>query len=105
MLDRKVRGKKLNGEVVLVTDFHSQINVAYKSSNCITLIDTQEASRVTSVKDQGNVDDGLSIDSDVQEDEPAEDGAWDFHDLRGSGHLGVPDLQAVRDLCTGYNIK
>lgn len=52
------------------------------------------------MEDQGNKDDGRSVDSDEHKDEPAENVAWDFHDSRDYGHRGMSGLQAIRDLCT-----
>lgn len=57
------------------------------------------------MEDQGDDNDVFSVDCDEQEDDPVEEMAWNFHGLQDLDHQGTPALQAIRNLCTKYDIK
>lgn len=57
------------------------------------------------MEDQGDGNNGNSVDIDENEDKPAEKMVSDFPDLQDSGRQGTPELQAIRDLRTKHNIK
>lgn len=68
-------------DAFLVTEILSQFDVPYKSSDGMMLSEAQEAARLESIEDQRNEDDGVSVDSDAHEDEPAEPVECNFHEL------------------------
>lgn len=57
------------------------------------------------MEDQCNYDEGHVVDSDENQDEPAEEMAWEFYELHDSSHPGTFSLEAIRDLCKLYNVK
>lgn len=57
------------------------------------------------MKDQDDGSDGHSFDSDENDYEFAEKGAWDFRYLKGSGRRGTSMLQAIRHLSTKHKVK
>lgn len=48
------------------------------------------------MKAQGDENDGHSVCSNENCDEPAERMTWEFHDLRGDVYQDVPALRAIR---------
>lgn len=74
---------------VLIRKILSQIDVIYTLSDYLT------SSDVASMKNQGDDDGGLSVDSDDHEDQPADDITLKFHYLQDSGHRGTSVLEAT----------
>lgn len=68
----------------------------------MTLNDAQEAARLASMEYEDNEDDGHSVESDDNQNEPVEEMVCDFHDLQGSDHRGIFALQVIHELCTRY---
>lgn len=69
------------------------------------LNDAQEAARLEWVVDEGDDHGGCSTDSNQNYGEPAEEMAWDFHELRASGRRVMPALQSNLDHCRNYNVR
>lgn len=54
--------------------------------------DAQETARLALMEDQGEEDNGHRTRSDENRDAPAQDMAWNFHDLQYGYCRGVPAL-------------
>lgn len=83
----------------------SLVDLIYNSSALMTLNDGQKVAQLTSMKDQGDDDEGHSVNSDERQDKNAENVVWDLHSLRDTGRQGTPTLQANRYLGTKYIAK
>lgn len=81
------------------TEMILQVNFMYKTSDRVTWSEAREAAWLVSIKNQGDEDYGLSVDSDEHKDESLEEVAWELHNLQDFGHQDTPALQAIRELC------
>lgn len=93
--ERDFSNKKTDHEGALVVVTLLQLDIRYGLSERITLSNVQEASRLPSMEDRGDDDEGHTTGIDENRDEPAEDKAWDFHDLQSGHRWVVPASQTT----------
>lgn len=98
-------GKKRDNKVFLVSEILSEVDAIYKDSVRTTLSDVQEIAQRLSFEDEVDEDDDLSVDSDENEHEPAEEMARDVQDQKHYGQQSTPAWKGILDLCIDYNVK
>lgn len=95
--EEHMRGKKLDQNGIRVTEILSQLDVISRSYGRIKLNDAQEQAWLASIEDKGGVEDSHTVDSNENQEEPAEKMASNFHGLLRSGRRGTSSLQTIRN--------
>lgn len=86
----------MNYEEALVVYAPSPANFTYENSEKMMLDDKEVTARLTSIEDWDDEEDVNSVGSEENRDESTETMIWDFHDLQGGDHWGLPVLHRIR---------